>query len=89
MEQPADRDLLRELVVDPDSLACLGYVDADGSFAQELQRRRVGQHLPVHAERKHHARGTAFTSSCTSAGWMPGERRVPVSAQSQSRPPPG
>ena len=29
------------------------------------------------------------SSSSTSAGWMPGECLVPVSAQSQSRPPPG
>src|SRR5437868_1172830 len=28
------------------------------------------------------------TSSSTSAGWMPGECLVPVSAQSQARPPP-
>jgi hypothetical protein len=52
VEQPADRDLVGQLVVDLDRL--LGFQDVylDRPLLQVPQRGRVGVQLPVHAERQ-------------------------------------
>ncbi len=88
MEEPADElGVGDEVVVEVDGFLGLGDVNGDALGVEELDGLRACLADLVEPLRDTMTWQPASISSWTSSGWMPGRCRVPVSFQSQSRPP--
>jgi hypothetical protein len=89
MEEAANKCILSQRVVNCHSLASLRDVSRDPLFLEERQGGRVHMQFHVHTLREDHSSGTVRDELLDVSRLDTRLVPVPVSFQSQARPPPG